>query len=248
MRLSYSAIWDDAAALIRAHGQLLAPLAGVFLFLPALVLRELATIPSLAEAKDLVHAVAAFQAYVAMNWPLLLATRLVELVGSIAILELALGPRGTSVGAAIVVGVLLLPFYFATLFLANVAIALGCLLLFVPGLYLGGRLAPFPAVVVAERVRNPIAALRRTFALTDRRGWAILGLVVLVMVATAVISIVSGSVVGLVVALLAGKAIGTFAAATAAAAAGAGGQVVILALFAALYRALTTRGSAEVFR
>lgn len=249
MRLSYNAVWDDAAALIRAHGQLLAPIAGVFLFLPALVLKEFATVPATEGApKDLVHAVAALQAYIALNWPLLLATRLVELVGSIAILELILGPRGTSVGAAIVAGFLLLPFYFAAMVLANLAIGLGVFLLVIPGIYIAGRLAPFPALVVGERLRNPVAALSRTFALTAHHGWAIFGLLLLVMIATTVIAVVSGSVVGLVVTLVAGQSIGTFAAAAAAAAAGAGGDVVLLALLAALYRALTPRASAEVFR
>ena len=35
MTFSYSAVWDDTVRLLQAHGRLLAAIAGVFLFLPA---------------------------------------------------------------------------------------------------------------------------------------------------------------------------------------------------------------------
>jgi hypothetical protein len=244
MRLSYNAAWDDAAALLRAHGSLLAALAGVFLFLPTLVLREVAPPPLM--TANLAETVALFQAYVEASWPLLLASRLVELVGSVAILQLLLGPRGTSVGGAIVAGGMLVPFYFVASVLGSFAIGIGLMLLLVPGLYLIGRLALLPAVVVAERRRNPVDALRRTALLTAGHGWAILALIVLVTVATWVVAVVGGSAVGIVFALLAGKAVATFAAAACAAGAGAAGEVVLLAFYAALYRALMAQPSARV--
>jgi len=239
MRLSYTAVWDDAAAMLRANASLIAALAGAFLFLPALVVRQYAAPPSSQGAPaDFVHVFAAFQAYVAAYWPLLLAARIAELVGSVAILELVLGPRGTSVAGAIGTGFLLLPFYFATFFLANIAIFAGIVLLVVPGLYLLGRLAPFPAVVVAERRRSPFDALARAWALTAGRGWAVLGLLLLVMIAIAIVTAIAGMVLGVVFVFLAGKGLGGFLAAAAAAVAGAAGAVVMLALYAALYRHL----------
>jgi hypothetical protein len=239
-RLSYSAVWEDAAALLRAHGSLLAALAGVFLFLPALVLRQFAVVPTLEGAPaDIAHLVAVTRAYVIANWPLILPVRLLELVGGVAMLELMLGPRGTSVAGAIRTGFLLLPFYFVTFVLANFALAVGVALLILPGVYLLGRLGPFPAVLVAERRRNPLDVFARAFALTAGRGWALAVLLLLVLFAALVVGLVAGDVAGVVATLIAGREVGAFMAGAASAAAGAAGEVVMLALFAALYRALS---------
>jgi len=57
-----------------------------------------------------------------------------------------------------------------TRFLAGLAIILGCLLLFAPGLYLMIRLALVESVAVCEHVSGP-TAMRRSFELTRGRVW-----------------------------------------------------------------------------
>ena len=37
MKISYSAVWADTAALLRSHASLIATVAGVFIFLPGLL-------------------------------------------------------------------------------------------------------------------------------------------------------------------------------------------------------------------
>jgi hypothetical protein len=243
MKLSYTAVWDDAAAMIRAHGSLIAALAGVFLFLPSLLIAQLLPKPTVTDPSRVFEAMREF--YMANVLWLLLGS-LVSMVGTIAILKLLLGPRGTSVGGAIAAAFPLLPFYFLAALISNLLLFVGFLLLLVPGLYLFGRLAPLGPVIVAERRFNPVDAVGRAFALTRGRGWAVLGLVLLVGIAGAVAIIVVDSLFGLVFVLVAGKGLGTFLSGIVNAAAGAAFSAFFAVLFAALYRRLTGGAAGEV--
>ncbi|HEY0313863.1 MAG TPA: hypothetical protein VGC56_15400 [Allosphingosinicella sp.] len=244
MKLSYSAIWDDTTALLRAHASLVAALAGVFLFLPALVVAYLLPQPVVTDPSRALDALVGF--YQA-NWPWLLLAQLVRMVGAAAILQLVFGPRGTSVAGAIVTGLLLLPSYFAAHFLAEIGMGIGFLLLIVPGVYLMGRFAPLGAVIVAERRRNPIDALTRSFALSAGHGWSLAGLVLLVAIAAGITMGVAHAVSGILFVLVAGKAFGTLLVQIVDAAAGAAFTTLFLLLYAAIYRALSPSASAAVF-
>lgn len=236
MRFSYSAVWDDAAAMIRAHGSLIAALAGVFLFLPSLLIAQLLPKPTVTDPSRAFDAMRDF--YMANLLWLLLAS-LVSMIGTIAILKLLLGPRGTSVGGAIAAAFPLLPFYFLAALVSNLMLAIGFLLLVVPGLYLFGRLAPLGPVVVAEKRYNPVDSIGRAWALTKGRGWAVLGFVLLVGVAGAVSVLVVDGVAGVLFVLVAGKGLGTFLSGIVSAAAGAAFSALFAVVFAALYRGLT---------
>jgi hypothetical protein len=244
MKLSYSAIWDDTVALLRAHAPLVGALAGVFLFLPALAVSYLLPQPQVTDPSRALETIIAF--YEA-SWPWLLLGQLVRMVGAIAILQLVLGPRGTSVGGAIVTGFVLLPTYFAASFIANFALAIGFLLLIVPGVYLMGRFAPLAGAIVAEHRRNPFDALGRSFALSAGRGWSLAGIVLLVAIAGGIAVAVLHMVAGLLLVLLAGKELGTLLVKIVDASGGAAFSTLILLLYAAIFRALTAGRSAEVF-
>jgi len=240
MKFSYTAVWDDTTAMLRAHGSLIAALAGVFLFLPGLLLAVLLPHPTTTDAS---RAFEVLRDYYVANALWLFLGGLVSMAGTIAILKLLLGPRGTSVGGAIAAAVPILPFYFLAAFLANLALLVGFLLLIVPGLYLFGRLAPLGAVVVAENRRNPIDAIARCFALTKGRGWAVLGFVLLVAVAGIVTTMVADGLLGVLLILLAGKSLGAFLSSIVNAATGAAFSALFAVLFAALYRRLAEEGS-----
>lgn len=243
-KLSYSTVWDDTAALLRAHGSLIAALAGAFLFFPALLLGYFGP---RAEAIAPDRVVEAMTAYLAARWPWILLTRLIEAAGSLAMLQLVLGPRGTSVGGAIAAAVRLLPFYFLAFLIGNLMVGFGLFLLIVPGLYLMARLAPLAPIFVAEQRRHPIEALGRAFELTKGQGWAILGLILLVGIGGAVTMIVANLLTGTLLILIAGKGLGAFLAQIVGAATGAAFATLLLILYAALYRALAGSRSAAVF-
>jgi hypothetical protein len=235
MKFSYSAVWDDTAALIRANAPLILALVGVFVFFPTLLVSYLLPPPPIAPADPLRAVVEFYHA----NWYWLLLEGLVVMVGSLAILKLILARGGTSVGGAIAGGFALLPFYFLASLFAGVMIGVGAFLFLLPGLYLFGRLAPLPAVLVAEGRRNPVDALQRTFALTKGNGWAIFGLVLLVAIPGLVVTTVIDWLLGIVLITVAGKALGLLLGTIVASATSAALATLLIVLYAALYRRLT---------
>jgi hypothetical protein len=234
MRLSYSAVWADVVALLRSHASLIATVAGVFIFLPGLLIAYFLPQPEPAEFSRLA---AMWGEYLDSNWPWLLLNSVVSMIGAIAILLLLFG-RGISVGGAIAASLALLPTYFAASLLSSIAIGFGLVLLIVPGLYLLGRLGPLNALLVAEGHRNPVAAIRRCLALTRGHGWAIVGLILVVAVAAAIVIGVAATLLGILFILVAGQDIGELLVLIVRTAGNAGLVTLLLVLNAALYRQL----------
>lgn len=244
MKLSYSAAWDDLTGLLKAHGALIAALAGVFIFLPTLLVGYLLPRPEITDASQWLPRLN--QYYIA-NWPWFGLSTLVTMAGSLAILLLVFAPRGTSVAAAIARAFLLLPFYFVASLIAGFAVGFGMLFLIVPGLYLFGRLALIGPVMVAEDRRSPLAAIARTFEVTKGNGWRILGFFLLVAIAGYVAAGVVNTLAGILFVLVAGKDLGGLLAMIVASATYSGLAVVFLLLYAAVYRQLAGPEVAKTF-
>lgn len=240
MKLSYSAVWADLTALLRSHASLIATVAGVFIFLPGLLVAYFLPQP---EPADMNRIGQLWVEYLNANWHWLLLNSLIGMIGSIAIL-LLLFARDISVGGAIAAALALLPAYFIASVLSSLAIGFGFVLLIVPGLYLLGRLGPLNAVVVAEAHRNPIAALRRCWTLTQGRGWAILGLILIVAIAAAIVVGVATTLLGIIFVLVAGQDVGQLLVLIVRTAGNAAMMVLLLVLSAAIYRQLSEGRSA----
>jgi hypothetical protein len=240
MRFSYSAVWADVVALLRAHASLIATVAGVFIFLPGLLVAYFLPQPV---TEDFARLREIWVDYIELNWPFLLANSLINMVGAIAILRLIFA-RGVTVGGAIAGALALLIPYFLASLLSGLAIGLGFILLVVPGLYLLGRLGPLSAVVVAENRRNPLDALSRCFALTKGHGWAVLGLILLVAIAAAIAFGVATTLTGILFILVAGQDLGHMLELIVSAAGNAALVTLLLLLNAAIYRQLSLADSA----
>jgi hypothetical protein len=176
--------------------------------------------------------------------PWLTLESLVAMVGTLAMLRLVFA-RDT-VGGALVQGLILTPFYFLLSLICTVMIGFGLILILVPGLYLIGRLAPFSAVLVAENRRNPLDAIRRTFALTKGHGWAILGLVFVVAIVAVIAMSVADTMFGLIFILAAGQELGKLLTAVVASALSAALGTLLVMLYAAIYRALAGTNAVAV--
>jgi len=241
MTFSYSAAWEDTVRMLRTHGSLIAAIAGVFIFLPAILTGYFLPPPE-GQGAQMIEAMTV---YFKSNLPWFILSRLVEMIGTIAILTLLFQREQVTVGAAIAGAFMLLPFYFLTSMLTGIAVGVGFLLLVAPGLYLIGRLAVAAVVVVAEGRRNPIDALQRSIALTKGHGWAVLGLLIVVALAGFVCLLAVTSVVGIVL-LLFGD-VGKLLELILSAALSSLLSVVLLVLCAAIYRQLSPDRSAGVF-
>lgn len=240
MKLSYSAVWADLTALLRSHASLIATVAGVFIFLPTLLLAHFLPQPEAATPERIGQL---WLEYGLSNWHWLLLAFIVRAIGAIAILLLVFA-RDISVGGAIAGALALLPAYFIATLLSSVAIGFGFFLLVVPGLYLLGRLGPLNAVIVAEAHRNPIAAIRRCWELTKGRGWAILGLILIVAIAAAIVVGVATTLLGILFILVAGQDVGQLLALIVRTAGNAAMVTLLLVLGAAVYRQLSEGRSA----
>jgi hypothetical protein len=240
MKFSYSAVWSDTVGLIRANATILAAIAGVFVFLPALLLAYFLPQPQTAQPDE---ALRVMMEYLNEVWPWHLLANVVGMVGAIAMLLLLLGRRGTTVGGLIATALAILPFYLLASICSGILLVIGFILLFVPGFYLIGRLAPVGPVVVAEGRRNPIDVIQRALQLTKGKGWAVTGLVLLVAIAGSILSLAVTAVLGIVLALVGGD-IGRFLILVLQALGGAVLTTVLIALLAAIYRALSESAAA----
>ncbi|MFL6844301.1 MAG: hypothetical protein ACJ8ER_05410 [Allosphingosinicella sp.] len=243
MSISYNQAWNDTRDLVRAHGSLVATVAGVFIFLPGLLVAYFLPQPHTDDIRQILPLISE---YFSRNWPWLLLTYVLTMIGSIVILLLVFA-RDISVGGAIAASLAILPFYFLASLLTGLILAPGFLLLVVPGLYLLGRLGPLGQVVVAENRRNPVDAIMRCLALTRGNGWAILGLILLVAVAAIVAIVVAVIIVGILLVLLAGRDAAELPVLILQTAGNTALRTLMLLLGAAIYRQLAGRDLGATF-
>lgn len=235
---SFSTVWDDTQRMLVANAGLLTAIAGVFLFLPALLLARF--VEPMAAADDGAAMVRELQAYMGRAWPWLLASNLLNMTGIIAMYLLLLEEARPTVGRAVARALTILPFYWLLTILLNVIWGIGFLLLIVPFIYLLGRLVLASPVLVIEHSRAPIAALQRAWALSAHRGWAIALLVLAVYLAAGLIGLAVRVTVGsLILALLGPQGLGGLVLAAVLALVNAAGVVVAVVLIAGIYRSAT---------
>jgi hypothetical protein len=241
MRFSYNAVWEDALMLLRRNAALLAAIAGVFLFLPAVTVAILLP-PPVPAGDDMRRFVEQLIDYYQTAGPWLTLENLLAIAGTLAMLRLIFARE--TVGAALVRGLLLTPLYFLLSIVCGFAIGLGLLLLLAPGLYLIGRLVPLPAVLAAENRLNPLSAISRTFALTKGHGWAVFGLVFIVGAVAFIFISMAHSLFGIIFIVAAGQELGKLLSAVMGAALSAALVTLLTMLYAAIYRALAGANAA----
>jgi hypothetical protein len=212
LNLSISSVWNETAAFVKREAGLLFPIALALIAVPAAFLQMFVPQPTPGETPE------------PGSWMLLfIPVMLLSALGSLTLSVLALRP-GTSVREAFgMAGARLIP-----LLLALLVVMIAFVLLFVvfaviaaaagmsPGvillltalgtaaaLYLWARLMLVTPVAAAEPV-NPMAILRRSWALTGNHVWKLLAFLVLVMIAMLVVTLAVGAVLGILVVLVAG--------------------------------------------
>ena len=241
MKFSYSEVWNGAVAMLRENGAIVIALAGVFIFLPALVTAYFLPPPV---AKTLPEMFPMWVEYMRASGHWLLLGRLFSMVGAISLFLLFLDARGRSVATLISAALMILPFYFLATLVSTFLLVLGFFLLIVPGLYLLGRLAFVGPNVAVAGIRNPIAAISASWAQTKDNGWAVLGLLVLIAVPGMIIVSVIGMLLGLIFLAAAGQDVGAFLTQIVQALGSTALGVVLIAVIAALYPRLAG-GSAK---
>lgn len=267
MRLDTSKAWSEASATISANKEVLAAIAGVFFFLPALALTLFfpqPEPPAGADPKQLMAVMASFYRSVA---PYMAVSALIQVLGQLTVLVLTAQAGRITVGEAIraaaggilpyigaqlllIAGSLLV--FSAVAMVAALSVQLAVLLgiaAVVAAIYVGTRVALVPVVIAVERLRNPLVVLARSWALTRGNAGRILLFALVLLLAVVVISIVVSTLSGLLLTLIGGAEAARVGGAVISSAIGAAFAVYLAISFAAMHRQLAGVGSEadEVF-
>lgn len=222
MKLNTGKVWSEATRMIGANRDLVVVLAGIFFFVPLMVM--LVSLfgtdfsfggPDAEPNPELISA--QINTLILNYWWAIALVSLGQIAGAIALLGLLGGRDKPTVGEAMAaIPKLLLTMIAAQLLTALATQALPLiagvlpeavgsivnLLLLPVTIYIGVKLSLTSAVVVIERQMNPIAALKRSWQLTKGNTLAIFLFYLLLVIAAMVIGLVVALTLGLVLALL----------------------------------------------
>ncbi len=167
--MTASALWQGVVGVLRADFSLLFAVIAPFTLLVAMVVALF--------GPEQPTTFAEFTPRVAVL--LFLVPSVIGALGQLALTALLAIPAMTPRQAIGRAATALLPYLVAVLIITPLT-TVGLLLLFVPGLYLFGRMILVGPVIIVEHLR-PVAALRRSWALTAPHGGAILWFIVLAL-------------------------------------------------------------------
>lgn len=250
--------WKQASAAVSANRDVLLALSGVFFLLPSLAFSLFLPQPQPAAGMDEKAILALMSAYYASAAPFIIPMVLVQAIGTLSMLTLFTDRSRPTVSEAIRRGGGGILPYLAAQVLLGLAVGVGGgTVLGIAGLtgqplfvgvavtavllaavYVAVRTSLVAPLVAVEHMRNPVAALRRSWLLT--RGNSVrLGLFyLLVIIAFVVIVSIVMALAGIVLALVAGAETARIASAVLSAVFGAVMTIFIVSILAAVHRQL----------
>ena len=258
MTFNSNLAWKEASAAIAANRDVLLALAGVFFLLPSLALGLFFPQPEPAAGLSEQQLMALMQDYYLSVAPLVIPMALVQAAGTLAMLTMLTDRSRPTVGQAIRQGFGgMVPYVLAQLLLGiglglagsvllavaslsgiGALVVLAIVALFLAVAYTAIRTSLSGPIIAVERVRNPVAALRRSWRLTSGNAARIGVFYVLVMVVFLVLMAVIMAVTGIVLALVSGGEAARIAAAVLSASMGAAMALYFVAIIAAVHRQL----------
>lgn len=263
MELDTSKAWSDATATVSANKEVLAAIAGVFFFIPALALALFYPQPEPPAGADPKQLMAMLRGYYMGVAPWIALSAVVQVLGQLAVLTLTARAGRITVGEAIrealsgllpylgtqillIVGTILALGLVAALAALSVALAVTLgLLALIAAVWVGLRMTMVPVVIAVERQRNPVMVLRRSWELTRGNAGRILLFLLVLGIAVAVITFVAAAIVGLVLALVGGAEAAQVGGAVISSLLGAGFATYVAISFAAMHRQLAGTGSSD---
>lgn len=265
-KLDMGRAWTQTTAMISTNRDTISAIAGLFFFLPSLALAllapELVNPPTPAPGGDPQAAAQVMfdqlvQSYSA-NWPVLLGLSIMQFIGSLSLLALLTDRARPTVREALVKGIGSILPYLAAQVLSGMAVAaivgvpivilaasappavtvLAGFALVLVAVYLFIKFSLTAPVIVIDGIRNPVAALARSWRLTKGNSFRIALFIVLLGLIIAIISTLVTAVLALVFAAFGGT-IGEIGNGLVSALVNAAVGVVFLVIIAAIHRQLT---------
>lgn len=259
MKFDSNIAWKQASGAVSANREVLLAVAGVFFMLPQLAFAIFYPQPEAAAGMSEQQLMELVSGYYASVLPVMIPLALLQAMGTVALLSLLDGQRRPTVGEAIrgslrgAVPYLLAQILsgFALILAAVVVIAalsavggttgaaLALAIVLVLAIYIGVRLSLTAPIIAVEGVRNPVAALIRSWNVTKGNTGRLLAFYALFLVAFLVILIVANLVVGIPLAMLAPGNLALIGEAFVGSALGAVMALYFVAIIAASHRQLT---------
>jgi hypothetical protein len=258
-RFDSNRAWQDASTAVLANRDMVIALAGVFMVLPAFAISVLNPPPEPPAGADYKAILEMLGEYFKGAWPGYLLVALINTIGTMAILALFGHASRPTVGQAIakglpatpvaivvqlvqgfvLTGAILLPSTLLGLTGSPGLAALGLLIGIGLAIYLAVRLCLANAAIAIDGLRNPFAALQRSFSLTRANVGRLLVFFVLLVLAFAISIQLIQLLIGLLAQLLAGGEVAAMITALTGAVLSAVMTVYLLAAAAASHRQLS---------
>ena len=219
-------IWDEAVKALLANRDVLLAVLGVFSILPNFALQMLAPVPEPVAGQQAAQLLDRLGVYFDANWMPVIAVTVVQFFGMLVTLALLADPARPTVSEAMRKAAGAAPTFLAALLLAlagsfltglipviliglsgslsltQLAAVIGTVVI----LYMLVRFAFAGPAVLLDGQRNPVLALRRSFAATQGIGWQLLVFILLIFVAFRIVGWLITAAVVLVATLIAGAA------------------------------------------
>lgn len=257
MRFDSNRAWTEATEIVRANRAVLWAVAGVFLALPVFAITLLAPPPEAPEGADPRALMDLMGAYYTQAAPWFLAMAVCQLIGTLTMLALFTDRTRPTVAEALQQGVKgLLPTILAQI-LAGFAFFLVAILLIGPASLAGPaatavavvlalmgfaygvtRISMVAPVVMVEGQRNPLAALTRSWRLTEGNAGRLLFFYALLFLGFWITVLLLGGLADLGLRLILGEQLGAPLGAFVAAALQAVMTIYFTAVYAATHRQL----------
>ena len=249
MKLDQMKCWNDAMALLGAHKEAVAAIAGVFILLPNLLWAQFVGEPPIEGMTDPAEINAAQFAFLVDHSFSLFASNLVIAFGTLALYILFAPNQQGTVADVLKAAAGLFIFFFIANIMVAFALFFGFILLIIPGLYLLGRFALVPMVVADRGERNPVEALKTNWALTKNNGWSIFFFLAIIILVGGITVLVAGLVAGLISGLINGGQGISLLENLVSSGLGTVFQVILVAVIASIYQQLTgkTQNVEEIF-
>jgi len=258
MKLDTNLAWQQATAAIAANRDVLLALAGVFFLLPSLAFALFLPQPEPVPGQSPEQMMAGQQAYLLSALPYMIPMGILQALGTLAMLTLFTDRTRPTVGEAIRQGAAGLLSYFGAQILlglgvgvagglllgiaaatgAKALVALSVIAVLVALVFVAIRTSLVSPVIAVEGERSPVAALKRSWALTSGNGGRMLLFFLLVVVAFVVVMLVLMGIVGVVLALVGGAGAAKIGGTVVSSALGAVMTVYFVAILAAVHRQL----------
>ena len=219
-------IWDEAVGALRANREVLLAVLGVFSILPNFALQMLAPVPEPVAGQQAAQLLDRLGIYFDANWLPVIAVMVVQFFGMLVTLALLADPARPTVSEAMRQAARTAPTFMAALLLALAGSFLtGLIPVILIGLTGSLSLTQFAAVIGTVVIlymlvrfafagpavllggqRNPVLALRRSFAATQGIGWQLLVFILLIFMAFRIVGWLVTAAAVLITTLIAGAA------------------------------------------